>query len=119
MSGTAGTPAAHDGKDVRAVVTHEGDWYVARTLGVEVTSQGVAGESSRGVGAVLRGPALPRDCRGRFHRRCAGHPPVGVTPALPRVCGAKVVRALGRAGFEEVATRGSHCSCGTRRVPGL
>ncbi|WP_018501428.1 type II toxin-antitoxin system HicA family toxin [Parafrankia discariae] len=32
-----------------------------------------------------------------------------MTPALPRVSGAKVVKALGCAGFEEVATRGSHC----------
>ncbi|ABD10053.1 hypothetical protein CcI156_00010 [Frankia sp. CcI156] len=32
-----------------------------------------------------------------------------MTPALPRISGAKVVKALGRAGFEEVATRGSHC----------
>ncbi|WP_322759119.1 type II toxin-antitoxin system HicA family toxin [Frankia sp. Cr2] len=32
-----------------------------------------------------------------------------MTPALPRVSGPEVVRALHRAGFDEVATRGSHC----------
>ncbi|WP_255723979.1 type II toxin-antitoxin system HicA family toxin [Frankia sp. Cj5] len=32
-----------------------------------------------------------------------------MTPALPRVSGPEVVRALRRAGFDEVSTRGSHC----------
>jgi predicted RNA binding protein YcfA (HicA-like mRNA interferase family) len=31
-----------------------------------------------------------------------------VTPAVPVVSGAEVVRALGRAGFERVGQRGSH-----------
>ena len=31
-----------------------------------------------------------------------------MSPALPQVSGAEVVRALGRAGFEQVSQRGSH-----------
>ena len=31
-----------------------------------------------------------------------------MSPALPQLSGAEVVRALGRAGFEQVSQRGSH-----------
>ena len=31
-----------------------------------------------------------------------------MNPALPQLSGAEVVRALGRAGFEQVSQRGSH-----------
>jgi predicted RNA binding protein YcfA (HicA-like mRNA interferase family) len=31
-----------------------------------------------------------------------------VSPALPQLSGAEVVRALGRGGFEQVSQRGSH-----------
>lgn len=31
-----------------------------------------------------------------------------MSPAIPRLSGAEVVRALGRAGFEQVSQRGSH-----------
>ncbi|WP_261557987.1 type II toxin-antitoxin system HicA family toxin [Frankia tisae] len=32
-----------------------------------------------------------------------------MTPGLPRVSGSEVSRALRRAGFDEVGTKGSHC----------
>lgn len=32
-----------------------------------------------------------------------------MSPSLPRVSGSAVVLALGRAGFEEIRTKGSHC----------
>jgi hypothetical protein len=93
-----------------AAVSREGDWYVARCLDIEATSQGQTVEEA--IANLRRGGGLPRRGAGTFSPISApGHlvrrARPGVTGRLPRgVSGKQAVAALERAGFVPVRGQG-------------
>ncbi|MGD0441277.1 MAG: type II toxin-antitoxin system HicA family toxin [Acidimicrobiales bacterium] len=76
-----------------AAITHEGEWYVARDLEVEVTSQGHSIDEAQA--------GAPRGHRAADHRHL---PAFCVSPTLPVVS----VAALAKVGYEQVSQQGSH-----------
>lgn len=88
-----------------AAITHETNWYAARCLEVEVTSQGRSVEearacqSLRGTRALLRGPTTSDRDRAAYHRHSR---PQRVTDGLPVCIRPPGLRALHKLGFYEL-----------------